>query len=200
MKIINKRDGSILYNSSNESINSEDLNSKAYDRDIFESLLNLIPDNFRNYNNYFGTLSDISAYIISKEINNIKDINNIYNPDLGSEAIVNFLANRYNIPFPINYDLNQKRFLLKYYPNFIKIKGTKLSLNILDFVNRNEKEFYDSFIYEEDRYKINRLSEGYSKITIENATDKKRLSAYQNFAQTLINRVTPAGMYSKLSF
>ena len=193
MKII-KNTGEV-YNSENESLRIDDSNSMMYDKSIFDGLFNLIPESFRNYNKYFNTLSILSSYIITKEINLLEDINNIYNPDKGSETIINFLADRYNIVFPISYNTDQKRLILKYYPNFIKIKGTESATRILDFIGRTEVDFYNS---KPGKYEIEYYYEGYIKIQVVNDEDKERIKRYLKFSQTLLNRVTPAGMYSQI--
>lgn len=193
MKII--ENNIVRYESGNEIIRVNDFNSATYDKNIYDKLLELIPESFRNYNKYLNTLSTLSSYTISKEILLMEDINNIYNPDSGSRTVIDFLANRYDITFPVNYDIDKKRLILKYFPNFIKIKGTEFALKILDFIDRSEIDFYNS---KPGNYEIEYYYEGYTKIKINDDSDKDRISKYLKFAQTLVNRVTPAGMYSEI--
>ena len=193
MKII--ENNIVRYESGNEIIRVNDFNSATYDKNIYDKLLELIPESFRNYNRYLNTLSTLSSYVISKEILLMEDINNIYNPDSGSRTVIDFLADRYDITFPVNYDIDKKRLILKYFPNFIKIKGTEFALKILDFIDRSEIDFYNS---KPGNYEIEYYYEGYTKIKINDNSDKDRISKYLKFAQTLVNRVTPAGMYSEI--
>ena len=185
----------LRYESPNEGISIDDSNSMMYDLDIFNAMLNLVPENFRQLNDYILTFSRLSAYITTKEISIMEDINNIYNPDLGSDVVLNFLADRYNIVFPINYGSDKKRLILKYFPNFIKIKGTEFAIKLLDFIDRTESDFYNS---NPGKYEIEQYYEGLIKIKIIEDSDKERIKRYKTFAQTLINRITPAGMYSQI--
>lgn len=185
----------LMYESPNESILLKDLDSMAYNKELFDSMINLVPENFRNLNDYLLTFSKLSAYITTKEIDTMEDINNIYNPDYGSDTILNFLANRYDVIFPINYGSDKKRFILKYFPNFIKIKGTEFATKLLDFIDRTESDFYKSI---PGNYKIEQYCEGYIKLKVVNKDDQDRIKKYKTFAQTLINRITPAGMYSEI--
>lgn len=185
----------LRYESPNEGISVDDSNSMMYDLAIFNAMLNLVPENFRQLNDYILTFSKLSAYITTKEISTMEDVNNIYNPDLGSDVVLNFLADRYNIVFPINYGSDKKRLILKYFPNFIKIKGTEFAIKLLDFIDRTESDFYNS---NSGKYEIEQYYEGLIKIKIIEDSDKERIKRYKTFAQTLINRVTPAGMYSQI--
>lgn len=185
----------LRYESPNEGISVDDSNSMMYDLDIFNAMLNLVPENFRQLNDYILTFSRLSAYITTKEISIMEDVNNIYNPDLGSDIVLNFLADRYDIVFPINYGSDKKRLILKYFPNFIKIKGTEFAIKLLDFIDRTESDFYNS---NPGKYEIEQYYEGLIKIKIIEDSDKERIKRYKTFAQTLINRITPAGMYSQI--
>lgn len=185
------------YESPDESFGISEFNSATvYNSPIYNALLQLIPENFRDYNNYLKAFSNLSSYIISKEITLMEDINNIYNPDLGSKIVIDFLASRYSIVFPVDYDLNQKRLILKYYPNFIKIKGTEFAIKILDFINRTESDLYSAS--QLGNYKIEYYYEGYTLLHVTDKSDQERISKYLKFAQNLIDRITPAGMYSKI--
>ena len=183
------------YESPTEKFTINDYNSTMTDREIYESMLSLIPENFQKSNEYFNEFSKLSAFVTTREILLMEDINNIYNPDLGSENVINSLAKRYGITFPMNYEQDKKRLILKYFPNFIKIKGTETATFILNFIDKTESDFYQSDI---ESYKIEQTTEGYLKLIIENQDDKDRISNYLKFSQSLINRVTPAGMYIKI--
>lgn len=195
--IIYKRNNSgetSRYNSPGEIIGIDDSNFLATDPEIYDAMYKLIPENFIAMGDYFKQLSKLSADIITREILIANDLNNVLDADRGSTTVLNFLADRYNIIFPYDYGIEEQRLILKYYPNFIKIKGTESIINILNFIGRTEPEFYKSKL---GNYEINELYEGYMQITIDDS-NQNRINKFKNFAQNLINRLIPSGMYAEI--
>lgn len=188
-------ENSILrYSSPNEVLGIDDSNCRAVDKSIFESLLSLVPDSLQSQNKYFSQLSKLFAEIVSREIVTTQDLYNVLDADHGTTSVLNFLANRYGIKFPSTYDVHKQRLILKYYPNFIKIKGSTRIERILDFIDRDENEFYQSQL---GNYIIEQPYEGLMNIIVDEP-NKERIQNQLNFAQTLINRLVPAGMYAKI--
>lgn len=162
---------------------------------LYDSFDNLIPETFKNVNSYFKSM----AQIISINATNCCDQANLipeaYNAAVVDDNSLDRLAARYSLNFPINYDPEYKRFLLKYFPDFIKIKGSNdRILKILDLINQSESDFY-SYIHDsyQNRYE---LSDGYAGnliIAVRDSNDWSRLNSVLKFATTVIRRLIPIG-------
>lgn len=180
---------------SDESINTyEDI--LAIEPTLHEGMQSVIPESLSSAGDYFRVFTDLIVEASHREILKMNEINAVLDADSASSDALEFLSIKYGIEFPSNYSSNAQRFLLKYYPNFIKKKGTDTAVNILHLIGRSESEFYTA----EDlgEFDLVMVSEGYLKI-IPNSVNLQRIQDNLSFAQKIINKVTPSGMYLQIS-
>lgn len=190
-------DGKIKFNSSasDESIKTVE-DCHAVEPNLYDSMSSVIPDAIKNSGSYFKVLSDLIVESFHRDILKMNDINVILDADSASIESLRFLANKYGIEFPSSYSIQCQRFLLKYFPNFVKIKGTENIVKILHLVGRSEGDFYK--IKNFGDYKIIPEYEGYMRI-IPDYVNRDRIYQNLNFSQKLINKLTSGGMYLEIS-
>lgn len=170
-----------------ESIGCTDDQSRIYDVTLDTELSKLEIKSLSEVNSFWNILSTLIKDNMNLVLRKSNLLEMTYDADQANDIMIDYLSIIYGIQFPPYYTSEQRRLLLKYFPNFIKFKGIpQYALNIINLIDRTESELYLS---SPDRYEVTPVSNGLYSIEL-----PKRIISI-DFTFDILNRLTPEGMY-----
>lgn len=176
-----------------DSIGADDSQYRAYDFDYDKELSRLESYPLVEQEGFWSIISRLIKDAMNRELMKSQILTATFNPNQSDIRVLEYLSNRYGISFPTSYTPDSRRLLLKYFPNFIKLKGISQSaLDILLLIDRDEPQLYKELPISGRDYEVTPVSNGYYTIQL-----PSRITSI-NFAQTIVNKVTAEGFCYKV--
>lgn len=165
-----------------DSINISD-KSLLTDEELEIAITSYYPESMRDSG--FGVMTTLLSKEASQVSGNSNYIIECYNLDNLDEDMVYKVSSIYNIDYPLDYDTEQLKLLLKNYEKIRKERGVEKSLYMLfKILERSEKDLYQD---DTDDTLVTKLDEGSYKVTNSRIRDT-------DFAKYMAEKVTRAGL------
>lgn len=181
--------GQILYQSSPDGMSLSEIN-RNYDPEYDEELDQLVSYPLVEGSQFWNIVSMLIKDSMNSALRDAQGLTAVFNPNQSNDSALEQLAIRYGVEFPDGYSTDKQRLILKYYPNFVKLKGvTPRVLDILMLVGHSEEDLYSQTITKDNTYSVEFVSNGYYKVNLVNhlPDDVYRL------AQRLVDQLTSEG-------
>lgn len=158
------------------------------DEDISQAVDNYFPESLKDTE--FSVFPELMKKVATQIDANSNFITECYNLENLDEDMTYKLASLYDIRYPLYYDVDRLKFLIKNYEKIRNVRGTKKSIYMLFRVlERSEKELYDNDF---DNTVIVKIDTGRYRIVNSRIKDL-------DFAKYMLTKVNRSGIYYEVS-